>query len=189
MKKLRDWLSTRIYIFFTNYALNRIVTWLPFVRFRLWYFRRVAGVTVGPDTVLWMGCTFTGDKVAEITIGRGCSIPPTRFVVSAPITIGDYVVFGHGVSIYTADHDPDDPAFTRRDAPVVIGNRAWIGSQAIILKGVTIGEGAVVAAGSVVTKDVPPFMIVGGNPAREIRERQAREFTYTHSLDNLPPLN
>ena len=54
--------------------------------------------------------------------------------------------------------------------PITIGNNVWIGCRAIILKGVTIGEGAVVAAGAVVTKDVAPFMLVAGNPARVIRE-------------------
>ena len=54
--------------------------------------------------------------------------------------------------------------------PVLIGNNVWVGCRAIILKGVTIGEGAVVAAGAVVTKDVPPFTLVAGNPARVIRE-------------------
>ena len=64
---------------------------------------------------------------------------------------------------------------------IEIHDRAWIGSRVLILKGVTIGEGAVVAAGSVVTRNVPPFTIVGGNPARVIRERGAREFTYRAS--------
>jgi acetyltransferase-like isoleucine patch superfamily enzyme len=59
----------------------------------------------------------------------------------------------------------------------VIGNRVWIGYGAIILPGLTIGEGAVVGAGAVVTKDVEPFAIVGGNPARKIGER-ARELNY-----------
>ena len=54
-------------------------------------------------------------------------------------------------------------------APVRIGDKAWIGFNAIILKGVTVGEGAIVAAGAVVTKDVPPYTIVAGNPARVIR--------------------
>jgi maltose O-acetyltransferase len=189
MRRLRDWLSTRVYQLFNVYLLNNVIGWLPFIRFRLWYYRHIGGMTIGPDTALWIGCRFTGDRVRDIRIGRGVSIPPTLFVASAPIVIGDYAVFGHGVSLYTTDHDPDDPAFTRRDAPIAIGSRAWIGSQAIILKGVTIGEGAVVAAGAVVTQDVPPFTIVGGNPARIIRERGAREFTYTMSLDQMPPLN
>jgi maltose O-acetyltransferase len=189
MRKLRDWLSTRIYQFFKVYALNQMVAWVPWMRFRLWYCRRVIGMSIGPDTVIWMGCRFVGDKVGQIRIGRGCSIPRAFFVASAPITLGDYVVLGHDVSFYTTDHDPDDPAFTRRDAPVTVGDRAWIGSQAIILKGVTVGEGGVVAAGSVVTADVPPFTIVGGNPAKVIRERRAREFTYTMSAEQMPPFS
>lgn len=188
VRRFRDWLSTCVYRFFKIYALNNLVTHLPFVRFRLWYYRRVAGISIGPDSVLWMGCRFDGDQVERISIGRSCSIPGAYFGAGAPISLGDYVVFGHRVSLYTSDHDPDDAAFTRRDAPIAIHDRAWIGSQAIILKGVTIGKGAVVAAGSVVTKDVPPYTIVGGNPARTIRERKARDFTYTFSLDQMPPL-
>lgn len=188
IQKLRDWLSSRVYRFFKAYTLNYVVAYLPFVRFRLWYYRRVIGMTIGPDTALWMGCRFEGGEVSNITIGRECSIPAAFFVASAPVTLGDNVVFGHRVSLYTTDHDPDDPAFTRRDAPIVIGNYAWIGSQAIILRGVTIGEGAVVAAGAVVTKDVPSFTIVGGNPAKVIRERRTRAFTHTFALDQIPPV-
>ena len=80
------------------------------------------------------------------------------------------------VELYTSDHDPDDPYFSRRDAPITIHDNVWIGSSAIILKGVTVGEGAVVAAGSVVTRDVKAFTIVGGNPAKLIRERGTRTF-------------
>jgi acetyltransferase-like isoleucine patch superfamily enzyme len=187
MKRLRDWVSTRIYIFFKIYLLNHVVSWLPWMRFRLWYFRTVGGMTIGPDTALWMGCRFAGDKIHEIEIGRGCSIPRVFFAVGAKVKIGDYVVFGHYVDLYSAEHDPDDPAFTQRNAPITIGDRAFIASRVVILPGVTIGEGAVVAAGAVVTRDVPPYTIVGGSPARVIRERGTREFTYTHTLKNVPP--
>ena len=189
MRRLRDWLSTRIYLFFKVYLLNYVVAWLPFVRFRLWYYRRVIGMSIGPDSVLGMGCYFTGDRLHEITIGQHCFINRIFAAVTAPLVLGDHVMIGHNVSLYTTDHDPDDPAFSRRNAPIIIGDRVWIGSQAMILKGVTIGEGAVVAAGAVVTKDVAPYTIVGGNPARLIRERRTREFTYSLSLENLPPFH
>ena len=71
--------------------------------------------------------------------------------------------------------EADEPDFfeTRRDRPVSIGNDVWIGHGAIVLPGRSIGDGAVVAAGAVVTKDVPPYSIVAGNPARPIRKRFA----------------
>ena len=84
--------------------------------------------------------------------------------------IGDDVFLGHNVVIATLDHafDPD----RRGDlvpAPVTVGNKVWIGANATLLPGVSVGEGAIVAAGAVVTKDVPPGAIVGGVPARFIR--------------------
>ena len=84
------------------------------------------------------------------------------------ITIGDLCVFGEQVIIRDDDgHTLDD---TPRTAPITIGNNVWVGARAMILKGVTIGDGAVVAAGSVVTKDVPGGTLVGGVPARVIRK-------------------
>lgn len=73
----------------------------------------------------------------------------------------------HFLSIRNGGHPAD---ITLGDRPVQIRDDAWIGAKAIILKGVTIGEGAVVAAGAVVTKDVAPYTVVAGNPARVIRE-------------------
>lgn len=87
------------------------------------------------------------------------------------IYIGDRALIGHQVVFATLDHDLIP---TKRNdlhpAPIVLENDVWIGSNAVILKGITIGEGSVVAAGSVVTKDVPANVIVGGNPARVIKE-------------------
>jgi maltose O-acetyltransferase len=81
------------------------------------------------------------------------------------------VSIGPEASILTLGHDPQSPDFADRGGAVTIGDRAWIGFRALVLPGVTIGEGAVIAAGAVVTKDVPPYTIVGGNPAREIGQR------------------
>lgn len=87
------------------------------------------------------------------------------------ITIGDNSVIASHVKIITGSHDIQDPNFTANFAPVKIGERCWIGTSALILEGVTIGDGAVVAAGAVVTKDVEPYTVVGGVPAREIKKR------------------
>jgi acetyltransferase-like isoleucine patch superfamily enzyme len=75
------------------------------------------------------------------------------------------------VWIWTLEHDPQSPDFATVGGPVTIEDYAWVGCRVVILPGVCIGKGAVVAAGAVVTKDVPPYAIVGGVPARTIGER------------------
>ena len=102
----------------------------------------------------------------HVTIGDTC-FPDGR----SGLSIGDSVNLGSHVRIYTREHDVDSPSFAETGAPVRIADHAWVASHSIILPGVTIGQGAVVAAGAVVTKDVEPFTIVGGNPARPIRRR------------------
>ena len=89
------------------------------------------------------------------------------------VTIGDRTLIGPNVSVYAAGHpiDPEDRATQwEYGAEVHIGKDVWIGGSSVILLGVTIGDGAVVGAGSVVTRDVPPNTIVVGNPARVLRE-------------------
>jgi acetyltransferase-like isoleucine patch superfamily enzyme len=82
-----------------------------------------------------------------------------------------------GVWIWTLEHDPQDPNYAAVGGAVIIEDFVWISCRAIILPGVTVGEGAVVAAGAVVTKDVEPFSIVGGVPAKVIGVRN-RNLTY-----------
>lgn len=96
------------------------------------------------------------------------------------ITIGEQVNISSEVAIWTLQHDHRDPEFGNVGGAVVVGDRAWLSFRSTILPGVTIGEGAVVAAGSVVTKDVAPYMIVGGIPAKIIGERN-RDLTYDWS--------
>ena len=107
-----------------------------------------------------------------VKIGSNCLID-TRFWPSEPylITIGDHVQITSRVSIFTHGGgnavrriDPDFDCFGK----VVIEDWAYIGSQSVIMPGVTVGEGAIVAAGSVVTKSVPAYTVVGGNPAKFI---------------------
>ena len=101
-----------------------------------------------------------------------------HFELEAPITIGDEVAFGHQVMLITTTHDMNIENYhlmRKRQGPniakpIVIEDGVWIGARATILPGVVIGEGSVVAAGAVVSKDVPPHTIVGGVPARPIRD-------------------
>ena len=149
-------------------------------------------IRVGANTHL-KGELLTFAHGGEITIGEYCYVGEQSHIWSAAsISIGDRVLISHNVNIFdslthpiralerhqhyrqiiTCGH-PNQVAL--EEAPIRIGNDAWIGCLAIILRGVTIGEGAIVGAGSVVSKDVPPFTIVAGNPARVVRELGADE--------------
>lgn len=101
----------------------------------------------------------------RVFINSGC-----KFQDQGGITIGDDVLIGHNCVIATLNHvmDPDRRA-DMIPAPVKIGDKVWIGANVTILQGVTIGEGAIVAAGAVVNKDVPPRTVVGGIPAKVIK--------------------
>ena len=90
------------------------------------------------------------------------------------ITIGDNVGIAHHTKIYTLGHNLESAEFETKGAPVVIEDNAFIFSNALIMPGVTIYEGAIVLAGSVVTKDVEAWTIVGGNPAKRIKDRQRK---------------
>ena len=102
----------------------------------------------------------------RVFINSGC-----KFQDQGGITIGDDVLVGHNCVIATLNHvmDPDRRA-DMIPAPVEIGDKVWIGANVTILQGVTIGEGAVIAAGAVVNKDVPARTVVGGIPAKVLKE-------------------
>ena len=102
----------------------------------------------------------------DVSIGGGCF-----FQSRAKIKIGKHVNLS-GYSFYlTGSHDLNSPDFKPIYAPIVIGDYAWVGTNCTVLPGVTIGEGAVVAASSTVTKDVPPYTVVAGSPAKKIKDR------------------
>jgi acetyltransferase-like isoleucine patch superfamily enzyme len=129
------------------------------------------GATVHPTSIVHGG-SFFGNLPnltlgARVFINRRC-----YFDLDAPIEIETDVVIGHGVSIITAHHllGPSSRRAGSVDArPVHLRRGAWIGANSTILPGVTVGEGAVVAAGAVVTKDVAPNTVVGGVPATVIK--------------------
>jgi len=137
---------------------------------------RLAGFHIGRGTVIWGAPTITGsgDLYSRLHIGEFCWLNVGIFFnLGAEIFVGDRAGIGHQVMILTETHDIGDSSRRTgpvRPLPVKIGAGVWIGARATILPGVTIGEGAVVAAGSLVTKDVPANVLVAGVPAKEIRE-------------------
>jgi len=123
-------------------------------------------------------CTFFVDSKAELTIGNNVGISQTAIICHKKIIIGNEVKIGGGVKIYDTDFHALDPEIRNSNAdldhkvtaPVIIGNRVFIGAYSIILKGVVIGENSIIGAGSIVTKSVPPNQIWAGNPAKFIKE-------------------
>lgn len=102
----------------------------------------------------------------HVFINSGC-----KFQDQGGISIGDMSFIGHNVVLATLDHDLDpERRFYMYPAPIRIGKKVWIGSNAVITKGVTIGDNSVVAAGAVVTRDVPSNTVVGGVPAKIIKK-------------------
>jgi putative colanic acid biosynthesis acetyltransferase WcaF len=156
-------------------AMNRLITHVPYNPLRLAVLRAL-GAQIGSHTYLFGGSEFLApDRLSiagQVHVGRFCQVD-----ARGGIRIGRNVVIASHCLFITADHDPDDPAFPGRLGSIGIGDRVWIGSRATVLRDVTIGEGAVVAAGAVVGDDVPPWTIVGGVPARPLRSRP-REQVY-----------
>lgn len=115
----------------------------------------------------------------NLSIGHHTGIYGTTIICAKSITIGSYTMIAGGTHIYDTDFHSLDPAIRANgnenqvqasSSPVSIGNQCWIGSRCLILKGVTIGDQAVIGAGSVVTKNVPPRQVWAGNPAKFIKE-------------------
>ncbi len=156
---------------------NHVLTHAPYAA-RHWFLRRYCGLVLGDGSTICAGVFVTGSNIrigAHSVVNRG-----TYLDGRAPLSIGDNVNISHQALLQTLTHDPLAPDFAALAKPVVIRDHAWIGARALICPGVTVGEGAVVGAGAVVTRDVAPWTIVAGNPARPIGERP-REIAYrTH---------
>ena len=114
-----------------------------------------------------------------LSIGEGSSIGFRNHLdCRSGLEIGKNVCLASDVTIWTLHHDYNDVHFASKGAKVTIGDYAWLYSNCIVLPGVTIGEGAVVAAGAVVSRDVEPWTVVGGVPARPIAKRDKKEYDY-----------
>jgi maltose O-acetyltransferase len=138
---------------------------------------RLAGVGVGPGVTFAGNVRIEGGPPGNLVLGEltfvntGC-----RFDTSERITIGTRASIAQDVVVLTGSHEVGDHEHragldTRR--PVTIGDGVWIGARSVVLPGVTVGAGAIVAAGSVVTRDVPPDTLVAGVPARVLRQLPA----------------
>ena len=139
---------------------------------RKWYLR-CFGIKTGKDSSIHRGCRFFHVGKFEMSdhsvVNFGCYLDNRR-----GIKIGNNVGIAHNTKIYTLGHNLESPEFETKGAPVTIEDNVFVFSNAMIMPGVTIHEGAIILAGSVVTKDVEAWTIVGGNPAKKIKERQRK---------------
>ena len=152
------------------------------LRLRLYLYRRI-GMKVGKGCVIRRGVYLGSPN--ELELGDGSFVGRASLYCTGGVKIGRNVNVSDGVVIITAKHDVNSPKFEAKYEPIPIEDWAWIATNAIVLAGVTVGEGAVVAAGAVVTKDVPAYTIVGGNPAKAIGEQE--EATIRLRPGELPP--
>jgi acetyltransferase-like isoleucine patch superfamily enzyme len=119
-------------------------------------------------------------KASNLKIGRECMLGNrVHLALHDKIVLGNNVVVNDGCVLLTASHDINSPDWRNIKAPILIDDYAWIATNAIILPGVTIGYGAVVGAGAVVTKSVPAYCVVAGNPARKIKDRTLKQYNYS----------
>ena len=173
-----------------KYATNHIIAHIPSYTIRHAWYRHVLGWHIGPNISIFMGQYVQMGRVRrsqqKVSIGENTIINwDCMLYTTGGLVIGENVSISAGVWLITGTHDMNHPQFIDTYKPIVIGDYAWIGMRATILGGVTIGEGAVVMAGAVVTHDVPPFAVVGGIPAKVIRQRELQQLTF---LQNYRPL-
>ena len=184
---------------FSEKVLNRLTTiWLEFVSGYLWWgvgvvplhsfrkcFYKLAGMKIGKGSTIHMMARIYDPRNISIgfdtIIGERATLDGRKQLKNSQggLEIGNHVDVASEVMFWTSQHDLSDPNFRPIEAKIVVKDYVFIGPRSILLPGVTIGEGAVIAAGSVVTKSVEPNTTVAGVPAKKISERAETNHTYT----------
>ena len=168
------------YFFLNNFILyifNTFINLVPFHLLRLIFYKLV--ISVGKQSSILMHVKIL--SLNKIKIGSNTVINQGVILDGrgGDLIIGNNVDIAPNVSIYTTDHDCDCDYHLPRNRPVIIEDNVWVASNAIVLPGVTISKGSVIAAGSIVTKSTEPLSINAGNPARFIRIRESK-ILYKH---------
>lgn len=177
-REVSEKIANRFFTVFREFGIMLLhcIGYIPSHHIRR-FFYRISGLKIGDRSTIHMGARFYDPR--NISIGKDTIIGENVVLDGREkIIIGDHVDIATEVMIYNSEHDVDSKDFIAVSHPVVIEDYVFIGPRAIILPGVKIERGAVVAAGAVVTKDVGPMEIVGGVPAKLIRKREINKLSY-----------
>lgn len=135
------------------------------------------GVTIKGPIAVRKGLEIRG--AGQLIIEKGVSLGPGVLLDARKgLEIGESAVIAYQAIIWSLNHDYNDIHFVTKGAKTTIGKYAWVCSRSIILPGITVGDYAVVASGAIVTKDVPPFAIVAGIPAKVVGYRENKDYDY-----------
>lgn len=164
--------------------MDNFIAYIPSHDFRN-FCLKINGAKIGNSVRIQIGCRVRRYK--NLSVGNDCLVLRGAFIDAlGGVKIGNDVSISYGAMLISGGHDVQHPYFEADHRPIIICDHVWIGAGAILLKGVTIGEGAVVSAGAVVSHDVKPYTIVGGVPAREIGQRnhviRQVNMTWKHNL-------
>lgn len=162
------------------FGANRIIGYVPIRAVRSFYYRHALGWQIASGATINTGLKIFGGR-GKVSVGRNSTIQIECLFAGVGMTelrIGENVAIAYRVMLILGGHDAHDPTFPGVVEPIVIEDYVFIGAGAIVLAGVTLGRGCVVASGAIVTKSVPPYTIVGGNPAKPIGERR-RDLDYS----------
>lgn len=167
------------------YLCNHIISSIPSITLRMFYYRKVMGFTIGKGSYIFLNCKF--DAAKGLKIGENSVVNSNcRIDTRGDISIGNNVSISENVIILTADHDMDQADMAGRNRGVTIEDYTWIGTRAIIMPDIKINFAAVIAAGAVVTKNVEDYNVVAGVPAKFIKLRKTQsQFTYVASYKRL----
>ena len=188
-----DWYPGKVPVNVTVAASAYVETTFSFLLFRS---EREDGATIGHGASTYLGTMFDVGRQGRVTLGDYVLVHGARIICDAEVTLEEYALVSWNVVLMDSYRVPFDPdarrALVRRvpgedprriepagaGRPIRIGRAAWVGFDSCVLPGVTIGEGAVVGARSVVARDVEPFTIVAGNPARVVRRLTEEEIAH-----------
>ena len=171
-------ITSRFYNYWLDFELM-LLRWLGYVPFYFIrrFFYKLSGIKIGKGSTIHMGARFFNPQ--NIKIGGDTIIGDNCFLDGrASLKIGSHTSIASQVLIYNSEHDVNSLDFRPIEEEVEIGDYVFIGPRAVILPGIKIGKGAVIAAGAVVTKNISPLTIVGGVPAKEIGKRKISNPNY-----------